>query len=146
MEFLHTKLSHDTEKKKKSWNKTRSNNSFLMHPVKKKIELLLWHKRELLYWTTPVPIKPGLQRITRWVIHSTIDICQAGVTKQFNELKHYWHATQFVMQHNLAHSFCPLKTTALNHRELNQQEGRVSFNSSFGIKDVSCDSNFIHCM
>ena len=50
------------------------------------------------------------------------------------------------MQCNLAYSFSPLKTAALSHGELQQQEDRVSFNSSFGIKEVSRDSSFSHCM
>lgn len=72
----------------------------------------------------------------------TIDLCQAEITEQFNKLKHYWHSIQF----GTNSGFSPLKTTTLSHGEHQQKEARISCNSSFGIKEVTCDSSFICCM
>lgn len=72
----------------------------------------------------------------------TIDLCQAEIIQQFNKLKHYWHAIQF----GTNSGFSPFKTTTLSHGERQQQEARISFNSSFGIKEVTWDSSFIRCM
>lgn len=72
----------------------------------------------------------------------TIDLYQAEMTEHFNKLKHYWHSIQF----GTNSGFSPLKTTTPSLGQHQQKEARISFNSSFGIKEVTCDGSFIHCM
>lgn len=50
------------------------------------------------------------------------------------------------MQFKLAHSFSPLKIAPMSHGELQQQGAKVPFSSSFGIKEFSHDTSFIHCL
>lgn len=50
------------------------------------------------------------------------------------------------MQFKLAHSFSPLKMAPMSHGELQQQGAKVPFSSSFGIKEFSHDTSFIHCL
>lgn len=151
MEFSHTKLrlfsllnkGHWYWEKKKSWNKSRnSNNSFLMHPVKKKKKVSFYCginescSTELHQYSLN-PVYSNLQ--DGWYIWLLTSVNQESQSSLMS-----WNIIG--MQYNLAHSFSPLKTTALSHGQLQQQEARVLFNSSFGIKEVWCDSSFIHCM